>query len=724
MTEEQSDVAKGKPLTTWKNAPTIKDLKQNITDGELEQTRHANNVKRWMDNRSVTGSAATSKVKGKSSIAPKLIRKQNEWRYSSLSEPFLSTPDLFNIAPVTAGDKERAKQNSMVLNNQFNTKLRKTHFVDSLVREGVDIGTVIIKLGWETEEELTESEPEFSFEPAQDPALAERFQGLTQLREENPEEYADYSTPELDTALDLFAQTGQMFIVTQIGEKPVTRMIETKNQPTWEIMNSENVIVDPSCNGDVDKISFFGERFKSSKANLEKDGKYHNLEFINTESASPIADPDYAENADTETFTFQDKPRKQFIVHTYWGTWDINGDGVLHQIIASWVGDIMVRLELNPFPFKKPPFVVINYMPVRRSIFGEPDAELLEDNQRIIGAVTRGIIDTMARSANGQTGIKKGVLDVTNARKFKKGEDYEFNSNEDPRFAIYHHTYPEISRSAYDMIALQNTDAESLTGVKAYSSGISGQSLGDVATGVRGALDAASKRELGILRRFAAGVVEIGHMMISMNAEWLSEEETIRITADEFIQVRRDDLAGKFDLSLSISTAEEDNKKAEELAFMLQTTGPNSDPGEVRMIRAEIARLRKMPDLAKRIEEYQPQPDPLVEEEKRLKVLLLEKQIAKEEALTQKHLGETRLSDTRGEKELTQAGLNIDKGQTERAKAKQLGSDADLKDLDYLERETGTHQERELQKINVKSKNDGAAQIGAAMIKDNVGESA
>ena len=33
-------------------------------------------------------------------------------------------------------------------------------------------------------------------------------------------------------------------------------------------------------------------------------------------------------------------------------------------------------------------------------------------------------------------------------------------------------------------------------------------------------------------------------------------------------------------------------------------------PEMSQMILADIAKLRKMPDLAKRIEEYQPQPDP------------------------------------------------------------------------------------------------------------------
>ena len=246
------------------------------------------------------------------------------------------------------------------------------------------------------------------------------------------------------------------------------------------------------------------------------------------------------------------------------------------------------------------------------------------------------------------------------------------------------HTYPEIPASAQFMLQLQNMEAESLTGVKSFSMGVSGQSLGDVAVGVRGALDAASKRELAILRRLSNGIIEIGRKFISMNAAFLSDREVIRVTNEEFVQVRRDDLPGNFDLRLSISTAEEDNNKAQELAFMLQTMGNNMDPGISKMILSDIARLRKMPDLAKKIESYEPQPDPLMQKKAELEVALLEAQLQKETALAQQAQ--------------SNAQLNMAKVGTEQVKQGNLQSDTDLKNLDFVEQESGVKQERDLQK--------------------------
>ena len=693
-------------LTDWENAPTVKDLEQNIQDAEIDNESYQANVDRWLNNLNIEGSAKPKKIKGRSSVAPKVIRKQAEWRYSSLAAPFLSTPDLFNVNPMTAGDQKRAEQNALVLNNQFNTKMNKTHLVDSMVRDAVDVGSVIIEVGWISEEEEVEEEvPEYDYIPAQDPQVAQQYMQLLQLKEQNRDEYENHMNPGLEKVLTLFAESGQVYVAQQSGSSMVTTLKETKNHPTAEVCDTANIVIDPSCNGDLSKAQFVVKKFKSSLSELRKDGRYQNLDSIMIDGADPLADEDYQDSKDIESFSFKDEPRKQFVVTTYWGSWDIHGKGITTQIVASWVNRTPIRMEENPFPFKRPPFAIAPYMPVRGSVYGEPDGELLEENQQIIGAVTRGMIDLMGRSANSQQGTKQGFLDTTNKRKFQRGEDYEFNAQGDPRQAVYQHAFPEIPNSASNMIQMQNADAESLTGVKAFTSGINSQALGASVGGGRDVLDAASKREADILRRLAQCLKEVGRMVIAMNAEFLSEEEVIRITNEKFITVRRDDLAGNFDLELTISTPEEDSKRAEGLEFLLQTTGNNMDYGLRNMILSGIAKLRRMPDLAKRIETYKPEPDPLEQKKAELEIILLEEQIAKERALTAKHISEASANGYRGAKDGSQANLNTAKASTETAKSRSLHSDSDLKDLDYLDKHSGEDQRKEMDKEDNKAMN-------------------
>ena len=672
-------------LTKWKKPPSILELKQDLADARPIHQTYVAKIDGWLENLNVTGKAKVKTPEGNSKIVPKLIRKQAEWRYAALSEPFLSTDDLFNVRPVTWEDRDAAKQNELLLNNQINTKIDKVKFIDEYVRTAVDEGTVIVQVGWLfKEEEITEKVPDVEYQV--NPELGPLHEHLAQLKAESPSQYATDVPEELKQAHELTLENGVPIEPVIVGEKQIKRMKVVANHPTFDICDVRNVVFDPTCMGDYSKARFAVKSFESSLAELKAEGtKYKNLDKINIGANSILGTPDHTPaSRDSQTFNFSDEPRKKFVVHEYWGYRDIDESGVVVPIVAAWVGDTLIRMEENPFPDKSIPFVVVQYLPVRKSNYGEPDGALLEDNQLVIGAVTRGMIDVMGKSANGQTGMRKDMLDSTNKRKYDKGQDYEFNSNVDPRQGVFMHTYPEIPQSAQFMLQLQNMEAESLTGVKSFSSGVSGASLGDVAAGVRGALDAASKRELGILRRLSNGIVQIGRKVISMNAEFLSEEEVVRVTNEEFVRIRRDDLAGSFDLRLSISTAEEDNNKAQELAFMLQTTGPNMDSGLSTMILGDIARLRKMPDLAKKIESFQPQPDPLVQEKNQLEIELLKAKIAKENAMAAHYQSTSVLAGA--------------KAGTEDAKQGNLRSDTDLKNLNFVEQESGVTQERDLQK--------------------------
>jgi len=672
-------------FTQWANEPTIRNLAQDLQDAKPAHALQVSKVNRWLDNLNITGTAKLKKRSGRSSIQPKLIRKQAEWRYASLSEPFLSTEDIFNTAPVTYEDKKAAIQNGLILNSQFNNKIQKIKFIDEYIRAAVDEGTVIVRIGWNYEEEVTPIiVPDFELHPSQDPRVQLKFQQTHQEMQQNPAAF-DELEPKAQEIHLASMKAGVVLEQIQIGEHEEEKITVLKNHPTVDVCDHNNLVIDPTCEGDLNKAKFIIYSFETSLAELQQDGKYKNLNNINIGSSSILAEADH-ESQDDSSFQFSDKPRKKFVVYEYWGFWDIDNSGVVKPIVASWAGNTLIRLEENPYPDQKLPFISVQYLPVRKSIYGEPDGELLEDNQKVVGAVTRGMIDIMGRSANGQVGIRKDALDVTNKRKFDKGMDYEFNAIVEPRNAFYMHTFPEIPRSAEFMLNQQNAEAESMSGVKSFSQGISGQALGATATGIRSALDATAKRELGILRRLAQGIKDIGRKFISMNAEFLDEIEIVRITNEEFVEVRRDDLAGKLDITLSISTAESDNEKAQELAFMLQTTGPSTDPAEVRMIRAEIARLRKMPELAKNIENYKPEPNPLAVAKAQLEVELLKAQVANELA--------------KAKENEVDVGLKTAKTATEEGKARKLHSESDQKDQDFLDKESGGERNHELDKLD------------------------
>ena len=654
-------------MVDWKNIPTLKDLKDNLTEATPSHNNHVSTVNEYIS--TLRGELRAKIMEGRSKVQPKLVRKQGEWRYSALEEPFLSTSDMFKVSPVTHADVESARQNELILNKQFRVDIPKVKLINRLVRTAVNTGTVIIKLGWETEKDtVIEEVPVFT------KSLEETYEVLAQMVQAG-----QISEEESIQILE----SGQPI---QIGVESVEIEKEVINRPVVQIRDSRNVIIDPSCEGDIDNAQFIIDKFTTDLSSLKKDGRYYNLDKIEEKNYATVDDTYYHDNdyKSDPSFRFTDKPRKKLVAYEYWGYWDIDDSGIVKPIVATWVGDTIIRLEENPFPDKKLPFVVIQYLPPdNETVYGDSDASLLKDNQDIIGAVSRATIDLIGRSANAQRGVRKDLLDPINRDKFNKGLDYEFNPINNPKDAIVTSKLPEIPRSALEVIQLQNNEAEALTGVKAFTGGISGDALGSSVGGVRSALDATAKRELGILRRLSEGIKQVGRKIISMNAVWLADEEIIRITDSEFVNIKRSALAGNFDLSLEVSTAEMDNQKAGELSFMLQTTG-NTLPFDItKIILCKIADLRKLPDLSKMIQDYTPQPDPFVQEKNRLEIELLKAQISNENAKAQENIVDVQLKAA--------------KTQAELAKARLSGSKADEVDLNYLEQSSGLKQERALE---------------------------
>ena len=599
-------------LTDWANEPKLSDLKADYLSCKPSHDVQISKIEHWRDLLNVSGSERPKSIPGRSRVQPKLVRRQAEWRYSALSEPFLGTHKVFSITPKTFEDTQAAKQNELLLNWQFDTKLNKVKFIDDYVRAIIGEGTGIVKLSWcrETRPILRE-DPVFQAVPVQDQQTLEQLQQAGELSQTNPRMFDETVPPEIKYGVQVMASgEAPMPVIGQvIGYQQVQDEEIICNHPYVEVINPRNVYIDPSCNGDFNKAYFVIESFETSYADLVKDGRYVNLEKINWDELGTNDDPEHTTDT-PDDFNFKDKSRKKVVAYEYWGYYDINGDGSLVPIVATWVKDTLIRLEENPFPDQKLPYVVVPYLPQLRSVYGETDAELLGDNQRILGAVTRGMIDSLGRSANAQQGFAKGFLDPINKRKFMNGEDYEFNPSMPPQAAFVEHQYPELPQSAMLMLQMQNQEAEALTGVKAFSGGLAGDAYNSkVATAIRGVLDAASKREMAILRRLAKGMQEIGHKIIAMNAVFLSDEEVVRVTNKEFVSIKREDLRGEFDLEVDIATAEEDNAKSENLAFLLQTIGNNMDQQISMMVLAEICDLKRMPELAERLRTWQPDPE-------------------------------------------------------------------------------------------------------------------
>ena len=668
-------------LTSWKNEPSLRDLKQDLTEATQSHSTQNSKIEAWLDALYMRGNSKPVTMEGKSKVAPKLVRTQAEWRYSALSEIFLSSTDLFNVNPLTWEDVKAAQQNELIINSQFDTKIDKVAFIDKLVRTCVNEGTAILRTSWVHKTEFVDEEVP-NFMQIVDPSFLPELQQHLQMLQAKPD-YLEDVPEEVKMSVELSQQSGQPIRVFKEGT--TTQRVEKvlRNHPSVEVCDFSSIYVDPTCQGDLTKANFIIHKFETSLSNLKRDSRYKNLDKINAQTATITSDigSQYDSTVNQGSFNFKDEPRKKMYAYEYWGYYDIDGSGIARPMVCTWVGDTIIRMDENPYPDKQFPFVFIPFMPVKGSVFGEPDAELLEDNQKIKGAVTRGMLDLMAKTSTGQTGFAKGTMDQTNLHKYKNGQDFEFNGNQNPQHSIFTQNFPNIPESAPFILNMVNTDSESLTGVRAFQgTGVSGVNLGQTAEAVRTATDAATKRETGIVRRLGSGLVEVARKFVAMNAMFLEEEEVVRVTNSNFVPVKRDDLAGEFDLRINVSTPEEDQSKSQNLSFILQTLGNNLPPEVPIKIMAKIVKLHKLPDLAQYLETWEPKPDPLQEAMKELEIAKLR--------------AETALLNAQAMEAEAKSAVQHAKVSVEQARAGNMQSQTDKNNLDFFDKANGTEHER------------------------------
>ena len=652
--------------------PKIKLDKQKILRSCKADFKNADTLRQEVNTdiqtrrRTLNGEPYGNEEKGKSRIVPKIAKRQQAWNIPSLKEPFVSTPDLVRFSPITAEDVQAARQNEILLNAQFCRQFDRYNFITKALKVLETDATVFIQVGWDYEEQEVEQ----------------------------------------DVEIIVIDENGNKHITNEVQKVTVPIV----NKPTARVCRSEDVFPDPTCEDDLDKAQFVVYRYETDLSTLHKDGRYKNLDkILKNMTSEEDLDPSYI-NPDNTWFTFEDSPRKKLLVHEYWGNYDLNGDGIAEPMVCVWVDNIIIRLEDNPYPDKKIPFLSCPADSVPFKLFGENDIDNIEDQQKVITAVTRGIINNMAASNNGQTGTRKGALDPVQKRRMLDGKNFEFNGSPDD---IWQGSYNQIPSSAFNMLQMMNGEVDNLTGVRSFGVGTSGGSLGASATAARGALDATAVRRLDKVRNISENLIKpLIRKWMDYNNEFLSDEEIIRTTNNEHIAIRKSELQGRLDLDIEISTPEDDTAKRNELGFLLQTIGPNLPFDVTKIILAEIARLNRMPKLEKDIRNYTPQPNQQEEELKALQAQKLQMDIAKTKAEIQEIFTQSIENKT--------SNIANKEAQAElfRAQANLLNSKKDTEDLNFIKTDNQVTEQFQLEKLKMEQQHK--AEMEALKAKMNM----
>ena len=591
-----------------------------------------------------------NEVSGKSTIVARDIKKAEVWQHATIIDPFVSNVDMVRTTPVSANDKPLAEQSEALLNNAFCRDFDRYNFIS----EGFKIlqreGTVIARVGWEfIEREIEVEVPIVQTVPVQTP------QGIVMQQQ-------------------------------VVGTETKTEMRTIVNRPTAENRDNRTLWVDPTEKRNISKAQFVIEHFKSSLSKLKQEGIYENLDKINVKVDEVDDDDITYGDSSQEAFKFKDEARAELDVYEYWGNYDINGDGIAEAIVATWVGDVLIRLDENPYPDQEVPYISTAFDPEPFSINGKPNADLLSTDQKLSTSIIRSLMDTLDSSTNGQKGFKEGSLDPVNERRFLAKKNFKYQGDNP---GIWEGKYADFNPSVLNFYEMTQRDQQEKTGVRPFAGGTGKY---ESATASSMAMGAVAKKEVDISRNFAENfVIPLLRKWLSMMNAFMEPEEVERITGKPYVQPDPVDMDQSIDIRIEVNTAETDAAKAADLSFMLQTMGQSLPFDLTKMLLAEQAELKKMPGLAKRIMEYQPQPDPLEQARKQLELEKLKAEIAEKMS---------RASENQYDMKMKEA-----KAVLEEAKARQVHSAADKVDLDFTKEATGEKHREAMEMENLKARN-------------------
>ena len=642
----------------------------------------------------------------RSKVRPKVIKALHSYSYNELSESILSDYEVVNVTLRGADDRNVADSHSMLLNYQINEEMDFIPVVEKSAKYFEDYGSFMIRLYWNYKERKDKS--------------------TKQVIKELPEGIPPEQLQELDNR-GLITPEGLLIV-----NEAITKVVN--DHPVVAVLKPNQVILGNSLDGtnSVDSLDFIASKTYSTINLLKATKKYTNLDKIGVRDiiASNNDSNTDNDNFETEEYSYSDDytdgiesvsgddeedtrltGNELVIVTEFWTKAMV--EERMEVVVVTYVGSTIISSEISPFGIEVGyPFArgVYSYSRENKLYDGEPDTLDLEENQKIIGAVTRGMIDILAKTANGQVGMAHGFLDPSEEKKKEAGDSYKFNPGLDPSRAVVIEKFPELPQSGLDMLMLMQNNMESSSGKKMFGEGLSSNSYGEVATGINAAVNVTTQRLVSRVRRFQKPFVEIFKKLSEVNKTFITEDKMITLSDGEYRVLKKDDLNSNVNIKIKVSTPELDNKAANDLAFMIQTLGETVTPDIKNILLADVARLKKRPDLAKLLESIPPpQPSPMEVEKHQLEIELLKAQIANEYA--------------KAEENKTDGQLNLAKAETEAAKIGVLSSTKDKQDLDFLEQRQGIDTSKKMQLENQKHTNNMESTAMKAMLTPTKGES-
>lgn len=598
--EESEQPEQYKPLS---DQEVLAICKEDLATAKKNKIEIDEKMEQWR--KLADGSPLGNEVDGRSKYIAKEAQKAISWWIPNAIKPFMSSTDIVDFAPRTFDDVERAKSQNTLINYQFSNDFPKYQFLHTTLSLYATEGTTVARTGWLHDEE-TEEMP---------------LEGIT--KEQIAELQAQGAEISITQQDEVYRQLrdGEDEFFTPISETiyagtaTITRT--TKSRPDAKPIKNEDFFIigetieDAECC--IQRIDTTREELRKDDVKYNKRGIYNGVNDIAaTGSDGKEAGLGQSRQDDLETYgasSLDDlSGRDALTIYEYYGEIDRNGDGIPEPIVCVWSGNTILRVSDNPFPDKKPPFVGAPFMSVPFSFWGNGLPHYLEDVTKVKSAIMRTFIDLMATSTNGMKHTEKGALDVINMRRLKEakiGTVIEWNDITKYQPEVRN----DIPQSLQSMYELFTAEGENESGITRYNQGLDAKSLNKTATGITAIMNQSQMRTWETVTRYSEQfLVPLFRKWISYNQELLDMNVAVRIVGGQYVEVKKDDIRGNFDLNINVAIAGSEEVKSQKIIGMLQMITPLVQQGilpanHITKLIAELEELSGFKELAQELKQ-------------------------------------------------------------------------------------------------------------------------
>nr|DAP32861.1 MAG TPA: Portal protein [Caudoviricetes sp.] len=456
-----------------------------------------------------------------------------EWALPSLMKVFTGSDEVITIAGVTEEDDTKAETMQELLVYQLQRQNKFFPILYNWIKDSLITGLGIIKCYWERTEGYTTEQTKLNNEALQ--ALIQTGVEVTNI--DGPDIYGD-------------------FLVTYQSPYYV------KNAPKIENILISEFIYSPDAKS-LEDANFVAHKRKVTMSYLrerEAQGVYANIDDIKVDAyKGNLYDPIEEVIGDSyNDITYEEQQaRQEVIIYECYTKIDINGDGILEDMIITICGDTIIRMEQN-YMGRHPFFAISPTKDPHRIWVKRSYAELIGELQDLKVALTRQIMQNVAL-----TNDPKMLLDETaiNIDDFVQGRKVvRMKSGHSLNEVAMPMPVSPLSPQTFTFLEWLEGQKENRTGITRYNQGLDANSLNKTATGISAILGQSSQRLELVARMFAeTGLYELFRFMVSLNQKFIDQATVIRLTNKE-MRITPEDLDGSFDLivnaGISIATKE------------------------------------------------------------------------------------------------------------------------------------------------------------------------